>query len=122
LFPVVALLERALAFAPDETPTEKLAKLESFLRKSGFADAEAVALIGHLLALPVADRYPVPELSPPKRKEKTFAVLLDWLTRMAKQEPLLSCSRTYWSDPTSRDPSLVAARARLRCAAVPPRA
>jgi DNA-binding response OmpR family regulator/class 3 adenylate cyclase/predicted ATPase len=112
LFPVVALLERALAFAPDETPTEKLAKLESFLRKSGLADAEAVALIGHLLALPVADRYPVPELSPQKRKEKTFAVLLDWLTRMAKQEPLLVVFEdVHWIDPTSLEIlSLVAAR------------
>src|SRR5437899_9302523 len=75
LFPIVAELEHALAFAPGETPTEKLAKLESFLRKTGFADAEAVALVGHLLALPIADRYVVPELSPQKRKEKTFAVL-----------------------------------------------
>jgi len=46
LFPVVALLERALAFASDETPTEKLAKLEVSCATSGLADAEAVALIG----------------------------------------------------------------------------
>jgi DNA-binding response OmpR family regulator/class 3 adenylate cyclase/predicted ATPase len=113
LFPVIALLERALAFAPGETPAEKLAKLESFLRRYGFADAEPVALIGHLLALPVADRYPVPELSPQKRKEKTFAVLLDWLARMAEQEPLLVVFEdVHWSDPTSLEIlSLVAARA-----------
>jgi class 3 adenylate cyclase len=112
LFPVVAQLERALAFAPGETPTEKLAKLESFLRKTGFADPEAVALIAHVLALPVADRYPISELSPQKRKEKTFAVLLDWLARMAEQEPLLVVFEdVHWIDPTSLEIlSLVAAR------------
>jgi DNA-binding response OmpR family regulator/class 3 adenylate cyclase/tetratricopeptide (TPR) repeat protein len=112
LFPVIVQLERALAFAPGETPTEKLAKLESFLRKTGFADAEVVALIGHLLALPIADRYPVPELSPQKRKEKTFAVLLDWLARMAEREPLLVVFEdVHWIDPTSLEIlSLVAAR------------
>src|SRR5439155_25814499 len=107
-----AQLERALALAPGETATEKLAKLESFLRKTGFAGAERVALIGHLLALPVADRYPVPELSPQKRKEKTFAVLIDWLARMAEQEPLLVVFEdVHWIDPTSLEIlSLVAAR------------
>ncbi len=112
LFPVVALLERALVFGPGETPTEKLAKLENFLRKTGIVDAEAVALIGHLLALPVADRYPILELSPQKRKEKTFAVLLDWLARIAEREPLLVVFEdAHWTDPTSLELlSLVAAR------------
>jgi DNA-binding response OmpR family regulator/class 3 adenylate cyclase/predicted ATPase len=113
LFPVVAMLERALAFAPGETPAEKLAKLESFLRKTGFADAEVVALIGHLLALPIADRYPVPELSPQKRKEKTFTVLLNWLAQTAEQEPplLVVFEDAHWADPTSLEIlSLVAAR------------
>jgi DNA-binding response OmpR family regulator/class 3 adenylate cyclase/predicted ATPase len=112
LFPVVAMLERALAFAPGETPAEKLAKLERFLRKTGFADAEVVALIGHLLALPIAGRYPVPELSPQKRKEKTFVVLLDWLAQTAEREPLLVVFEdAHWTDPTSLEIlSLVAAR------------
>jgi predicted ATPase len=112
LFPVVAQLERALAFAADETPPEKLAKLEGFLRKTGFADGEVVALIGHLLALPIGDRYPVPELSPQKRKEKTFAVLLDWLVHLSRQEPLLVVFEdAHWTDPTSLELlSLVAAR------------
>lgn len=117
LFPIIAQLERALAFAPGDTPAEKLTKLESFLRKTGFADPEPVALIGHLLTLPVADRYPVPELSPQKRKEKTFAVLLDWLARLAEQEPLLVVFEdVHWIDPTSLEIlSMVAARAaRLR--------
>jgi len=112
LFPVVTQLERALAFTLDETPVEKLAKLEIFLRKTGIADAEAVGVIGQLLALPVADRYPLPELSPQKRKEKTFTVLLDWLARMAGQEPLLVLFEdVHWIDPTSLELlSLAAAR------------
>lgn len=112
LFPVVAQLERALAFSPSETPAEKLVKLEGFLRKTGFADAEVVALIGQLLALPIGDRYPVPELSPQKRKEKTFAVLLDWLVHLSQQEPLLVVFEdAHWADPTSLEIlSLVAAR------------
>ena len=112
LFPVVAQLERALAFEPGETPTEKLTRLEGFLRKTGFADAEVIALIGHLLALPIVDRYPVPELSPQKRREKTFAVLLDWLARMAQQEPLLVVFEdVHWIDPTSLEVlSMLAAR------------
>jgi predicted ATPase len=112
LFPIVAQLERALAFATGETPAEKLVKLEIFLRKTSIVDPEAVALIAHLLALPIADCYPLPELSPQKRKEKTFTVLLDWLAHIAGQQPLLVVFEdVHWIDPTSLELlSLAAAR------------
>jgi DNA-binding winged helix-turn-helix (wHTH) protein len=104
LFPIIAQLERMIGFERTDAPAGRLLKLECFLERSGLDEAEAAPLIGHLLSLPVADRYPVQELSPQKRKEKVFAILLTWLERLAEQGPLLLVFEdAHWIDPTSLD-------------------
>jgi hypothetical protein len=62
---MIDLLERvALRFEREESPQQKLRKLEGFLMQYGLPLAEAVPLFGSLLSLPLtADYTPLP-LSP----------------------------------------------------------
>jgi predicted ATPase len=75
LFPFIGQLERAAGFERSDSPTEKLSKLDALVAQTT-ADPEHVAVLANLLALPASDRYGLSELSPQKRKEKTFAALL----------------------------------------------
>ena len=101
LFPIVGQLERAAGFARTDAPEEKWHKLETLLTRSS-ATAEEVALIAQLLSLPANDRYTLPELSPPRRREKTLEALVAQLTALAAQEPVLVVFEdAHWIDPMS---------------------
>ena len=59
LYPVIAHLERALTWRQDDTPEDRLRKLEEVLQPSPLPLAEVVPLLAALLALPLPDdRYP----------------------------------------------------------------
>jgi tetratricopeptide (TPR) repeat protein len=61
-----------------------------------------VAVLASLFALPAGDRYGLHELSPQKRKEKTFAALLARLDRLAAEQPVFMIFEDiHWIDPTS---------------------
>jgi len=74
LHPVIAQLERAAAFAREDVPETKLAKLEAMLAQSD-ATEEETALIAELLSLSTGERYRLPEMSAPQRKERTLQAL-----------------------------------------------
>jgi len=73
LHPVISRLERAAGLAREDTAEEKLAKLEALLAQSN-AQPHEIGFIAELLSIPNGGRYPLPELSPPKRKEKTLTM------------------------------------------------
>ena len=99
LFPVISQLEHAAGFLRDDTTEQKLAKLDALLARSA-AEPEAVDLIANLLSLPT--RYPMPELSPQQRKEKTLAALLAQVDGLARKQPVLILFEDmHWIDPTS---------------------
>jgi class 3 adenylate cyclase/predicted ATPase len=103
LFPFISQLERAAQFERGDSATQKLAKLESLLAQSA-ADADQVAVLANLLSLPLSDHYRLPELSPQKRKEKTFAALLAQLDGLAARQPVLIIFEdVHWIDPTSME-------------------
>jgi predicted ATPase len=55
-----------------------------------------------LLSIPNAGRYPLPELNPQKRKEKTLTALLAQLERLAGRQPVLVLYEdVHWIDPTT---------------------
>src|SRR5437867_8156896 len=83
LYPMIDLLERvALHFEREETPQQKLSKLEGFVVQYGLPLAEAVPLFATLLSLPLpADYAPLP-LSPEQQKQKTLHALLTILLRI----------------------------------------
>jgi class 3 adenylate cyclase/predicted ATPase len=104
LYPVIRHLERAAGFAPDDPDAVKLAKLEVMLGiTKDSPPVPAAALIADLLSLPV-ERYPAIELAPPQRKAATLAALVELLTRLAADAPvLLLLEDAHWIDPTTKE-------------------
>jgi len=103
LFPVIAHMERAAGFARDDTTRRKLVKLEAYLASIGLA-AEDIALIAELHCLPSAGLAPPLNVSPQRRKEKTFEALLRYIEQLARQNPvLLMFEDIHWIDPSSRE-------------------
>ena len=103
LYPWIDLLERvALRFEREESPQQKLSKLEGFLVQYGLPLAEVVPLFAALLSLPLtADYAPLP-LSPEQQKQQTLQALLTILLRIAAQQPvLLVMEDLHWVDPST---------------------
>jgi class 3 adenylate cyclase/predicted ATPase len=101
LFPFINQLERAAGFKHNDSPTEKLAKLNTLLALSTY-NPEHVAVLASLFALPTDNRYSLQDLTPQKRKEKAFEALLAQLDGLAARQPvLLIFEDVHWMDPTS---------------------
>ena len=101
LFPFIGQIERAGGFERSDSVTEKLSKLDTLVAQSTI-DPERVAVLANLLALPAGDHFRLQELSPQKRKEKTFAALLAQLDGLAARRPVFMIFEDiHWIDPTS---------------------
>jgi class 3 adenylate cyclase/predicted ATPase/DNA polymerase III delta prime subunit len=120
LRPTIAQLERAAGFAREDAPKVKLTKLEALLAPTRPSD-EDVALLAELLSIPVtttAGRYPVLNLTPQRKKERTFKALLRQLAMLARQRPVLMVFEdAHWVDPTSME-QLDRVVEQVRCSAV----
>jgi class 3 adenylate cyclase len=93
LYPSIAQLERAAGFRREDTPEQRLAKLEAVLAQGTNDLNEAVPLLADLLSIPTGDRYPPLNLTPQKRKEKTLHALLAQLEGLAARQPVLMPTR-----------------------------
>jgi class 3 adenylate cyclase/predicted ATPase len=103
LHPITAQLERAAGFEHEDTSEKKLDKLELLLVPNA-PPKEDVALLAELLSIPAGDRLPILNLSPQRKKEKTFEVLLGQLDSLTRQRPLLMIFEdVHWIDPSSRE-------------------
>jgi class 3 adenylate cyclase/predicted ATPase len=103
LFPFIDQLGRAAEFARDDRPAAKLEKLESLLTRAA-PPPEDVALLADLLSLPASERRPLPDLSPPRKKQRTLEALLHQLEGLAHQQPVMMIFEdAHWIDPTSRE-------------------
>jgi class 3 adenylate cyclase len=103
LYPMIDLLERVvLRFEREESPQQKLSKLEGFVVQHGLPLAEAVPLFVSLLSLPVAaGDAPLP-MSPEQQKQKTLYALLTVVLRIAAQQPVLFVMEDlHWVDPSA---------------------
>jgi class 3 adenylate cyclase/predicted ATPase len=103
LYPWIDLLERVvLRFDREESPPQKLRKLEGFLVQYGLPLAEVVPLFAALLSLPLAADYAPLHLSPEQQKRQTLQALLTILLRIAAQQPvLLIMEDLHWVDPST---------------------
>jgi hypothetical protein len=103
LYPLIELLERAvLRFDHEESPPQKLHKLEGCLRQYGLPLAEVVPLFAALLSLPLPAAYVPLSMSPEQQKQHTLHALLTLLLRMAAQPPLLLVMEDlHWVDPST---------------------
>ncbi len=102
-YPVIAQMERAAGFAHVDGPAAKLAKLQALLA-AAVPPVEDVALIAELLSLPSADLAPPLDMTPQRKKEKTFEALRRQVEGLARQLPVLMLfDDLHWIDPSSRE-------------------
>jgi class 3 adenylate cyclase/predicted ATPase len=102
LYPFIDQLERAAGFTRDDTNATKLDKLEALLGDA--AEPGDISLIAEMLSLSGGERFPPLDLSPPRKKERTLAVLLRQLQALARRQPVLMIFEDlHWIDPTSRE-------------------
>jgi predicted ATPase/class 3 adenylate cyclase len=102
LHPVIAQMERAAGFKADDTPEQRLDKLEAIVAKGLSRVQEGAALFAAMLSLPFGERYPPLALSPMQQRRRTLAALLDLFEALAGQQPmLLLFEDAHWADATS---------------------
>jgi tetratricopeptide (TPR) repeat protein len=103
LYPMIDLLERvALRFEREESPQQKLRKLEGFSVQYGLPLEDAVPLFAALLSLPLSADYAPLTMSPELQKQKTLHALLTITLRIAAQQPVLFVMEDlHWVDPST---------------------
>jgi predicted ATPase len=103
LYPVIAHLERALAWCQGDSSADKLRKLEEALRLSPLPLAEVVPFFAALLSVPLPeDRYPPLTLTSQRQKQKTLEALLTWLLALTERQPVLFVVEDlHWIDPST---------------------
>jgi class 3 adenylate cyclase/predicted ATPase len=103
LYPFIDQLGRASGFADDDPPVARLEKLEALLARAAPPN-EDVAFLADLLSLPTSECHPLPNVSPQRKKERTFEALIRQLESLARQQPVLMVFEdAHWIDPTSRE-------------------
>jgi predicted ATPase len=103
LYPLTDLLQRTLQWQPDETPDEKLGKLEQTLSQYRLPLEETVPLFAPLLSLPLPqDRYPLLNVSPQRQRQMTLETIVAILLELAEHRPVLFIVEDlHWTDPTT---------------------
>jgi len=103
LFPLVDLFQRLLQFHAEDTPDEKLGKLEHALRQYRLPLEESVQLFAPLLSMPLPEHhYPPLNLSPQRQRQKTLEALVAILLEHAERQPVLFILEDlHWTDPTT---------------------
>ena len=103
LFPLTDMFQRLLQWQPEDTPDEKLAKLEQTLSQYRLPLEESVPLFAPLLALPLPEHhYPPLNLSPPRQRQKTLETIVAILLELAERQPVLFILEDlHWADPTT---------------------
>jgi predicted ATPase len=95
-------LHHLLQWREDETPQEKLQRMETTLASSGLALPEVVPLLAALLSLPLPAHYPALTLTPQQQRQKTLETLLTWLSVDAQRQPILVIVEDlHWIDPST---------------------
>jgi class 3 adenylate cyclase/predicted ATPase len=103
LFPLVDLFQRLLRFQVEDTPDQKVGKLEHMLSKYRLPLEESVQLFAPLLSLPISEnRYPLLNLSPQRQRQKTLETIIAILLELAERQPVLFILEDlHWTDPTT---------------------
>jgi predicted ATPase/class 3 adenylate cyclase len=100
-YPIIGQWERSAGFAHDDTPQERLDKLDAVLTRTS-TSKENAALFADMLSLPNDGRYPTLELTPEQRRQRTFQALNLQLEALTSSRPVLMIVEdAHWADPTS---------------------
>ena len=101
--PVIEAMQRSLEWRRDDTPADRLAKLERMLDVAQLPLPEVVPLFAALLTLPMPDtRYPRRRLAPAELKQQTVEALVTWLLAETEQRPVFAVwEDLHWADPST---------------------
>ena len=103
LHPFIEQLARAIGLVPNDPPAAKFEKFEFLLAGESISD-EDTPFLADLLSLAGSERYPVPNLSPQRKKERTLEALIRRLASLSKQQPVtVIFEDVHWIDPTSHE-------------------
>ena len=103
LYPVTSHLQRLWRWERDDSPAEKLGKMEQTLQTTSLPLKEVVPLFATLFSLPLPEeRYPPLGLTPQQEKQQTQDALTAWLLEEAERQPMLVVYEDlHWSDPST---------------------
>jgi class 3 adenylate cyclase/tetratricopeptide (TPR) repeat protein len=102
-FPVIDALRREWQLGADDAATQ-LARLRDPVEALAPGFDDALPLLASLLSVPLPDDEPPLELAPQRLKERTLALLLQLLSNVAAQTPLLLVVEDlHWMDPSTRE-------------------
>ena len=95
-------MERWLGFDQLTHAVQKLDRLEQKLMELGFSVPDVLPLLASQFSLPVPDRHASPDIPAIQRRQQTLVVLVEWLLKEAKREPLLVVwEDLHWADPST---------------------
>ena len=102
-YPLIDLLQRiVLRLGPEDSPSDKLAKLEGFLVETGLPLDETAPLFCSLLSIPFGADYESLSLPAEQQKQHTLRALLEIPSRRAEKQPvMLIVEDLHWIDPTT---------------------
>jgi TolB-like protein/predicted ATPase len=101
LHPIIVQLEHVAGFERNDDTETKLDKLESIFAQNSPVNAD-LGLIAELLSVPGGARYPRPDLTSQRKKQRIFAALLRQLDGISSRQPVLMIFEDlHWIDPTS---------------------
>ena len=102
LWPVIQQLIVALGFAAEDTPAQRLDRIEVFLRRHATHIESAVPLVASLLGVPYDDRYGPLNLSPQAQRIHTLAALAEQFFGLAQRRSVLVVMEDiHWTDPST---------------------
>ncbi len=105
LYPVIEHLKHVLDWKEQDSPEERLTRLEAALSAQDLALAEVMPLLAELMALPLPEgRYPPLRLSAQELRERTLDALAGWLFGESETRAVLCIwEDVHWADPTTLD-------------------
>jgi class 3 adenylate cyclase len=100
-YPLIGQMERAAGLLREDTAREKLDKFDALLALTSTSKQDA-ALFAEMLSLPNDGRYPMLDLAPPERRQRTLQALMTQTEALARGNPVLIIFEdVHWTDPTS---------------------
>jgi class 3 adenylate cyclase/tetratricopeptide (TPR) repeat protein len=101
-YPIVGAIEILLGFEPDDSPEERLDKLDASLRATHLDIADVKPLIASLLSLPMQEEYPLPSVSPEVLRKLMLDCIAVWLEAASAVRPtVLVIEDLHWVDPST---------------------
>lgn len=102
LYPIIVLVERIIGLRKEDSKEERFIKLEKFLDQIGFSLENVAPLFTSMLSLPLPDNYSPLILSPQMHRQKTLEALVDLVTNMSHDKPVVFIIEDLqWVDPST---------------------